>query len=234
MNCLITWLTGLCTHWAKISPPVSCLRLQAITLNWKNQYQHHYSCSVVRSFRSPRRTHCLWSFWLRWQNFIEQQVFWCSTLCEVRTSDYPLSRCVRQIRSSLLTHQILSLNSPVRYCIWTIPSSLHYIAYCEACGRELNEALQEDLNMMCTYDSEMFCFTLPTIYSEYAISGSFNITNNISLIHKTVSSLDPVSLQEIICLCLTGTCKIFNRDNPRSAIGKSRTFIQTYSTNGCC
>lgn len=107
-----------------------------------------------------------------------------------------------------------------RYCIWNTPSSQHYINYCEACNRDLNDALHEDLGMMYTYDSEMFCFTLPTIFSEYATAGPFNITNNIDLIHKTVSALDPINLHELMCFCLTGTCKVFNRENPLAVIGK--------------
>lgn len=74
--------------------------------------------------------------------------------------------------------------------------------------------------MALTYDSEMFCFMLPSIFGEIASNGTFPVTNNSDLIHLVVSAIDPNNLQELICLCLTGSAKVINRENPLPVIGK--------------
>lgn len=74
--------------------------------------------------------------------------------------------------------------------------------------------------MTLTYDSEMFCFMLPSVFGEIANSGSFQVTGNINLIHLVVSAIDPVYLQELISLCLTGGAKVINKEEVLSLIGK--------------
>lgn len=73
--------------------------------------------------------------------------------------------------------------------------------------------------MALTYDSEMFCFLLPSIFGEFANCGSFSITGNIDLIRLVVSTVDPIYLQELICLCLTGTAKVINKEDVLPLIG---------------
>lgn len=73
--------------------------------------------------------------------------------------------------------------------------------------------------MALTYDSEMFCFLLPSIFGEFASCGSFSITGNIDLIRLVVSTVDPIYLQELICLCLTGTAKVINKEDVLPLIG---------------
>lgn len=73
--------------------------------------------------------------------------------------------------------------------------------------------------MAMTYDSEMFCFLLPSVFGELATSGTYPITGNTDLIRLAVSAIDPIYLQELICLCLTGTAKVINKDEVISLIG---------------
>jgi len=74
--------------------------------------------------------------------------------------------------------------------------------------------------MALTYDSDMFCFLLPSVFGEIASSGLFPVTGNVDLIHLVVSAVDPIYLQELVCLCLTGTAKIINKEEVLSLIGK--------------
>lgn len=78
--------------------------------------------------------------------------------------------------------------------------------------------------MAATYDSEMFCFMLPSIFGELATSGSFIITGDVDLIRLIVSVIDPIYLQELICLCLTGTAKVIKKEDAINLIGKLSSF----------
>lgn len=86
-----------------------------------------------------------------------------------------------------------------------------YKDFCTSAKRNLFRCLYDDLSMAVTYDTNMFCFLIPSVFSELATSGSFSVTGNIELIHLVVSAIDPSSLQELICLCLTGTAKIIDK-----------------------
>lgn len=98
--------------------------------------------------------------------------------------------------------------------------STEYIDFCTTARRKLSKCLYEDLTMTVTYDSEMFCFLLPSIFGELATSGSFVITGNIDIVRLVVSAIDPISLQELICLCLTGTAKVINKEDVMPLVGK--------------
>lgn len=95
-----------------------------------------------------------------------------------------------------------------------------YIEFCNSARRKLNKSLYDDLYMAQSYDSVMFCFMLPSIFGEVASCGSFMVTGNIDLIRLVVSSVDPINLQELICLCLTGTAKVINKEDVLPLIGK--------------
>lgn len=94
-----------------------------------------------------------------------------------------------------------------------------YTEFCNYAMRKLS-TLNDDLQMALTYDSEMFCFLLPSIFVEFANSSSFSITGNINLIKLVVSAIDPIHLQELMCMCLTGTAKVINKDDVMPLIGK--------------
>lgn len=114
-----------------------------------------------------------------------------------------------------------ALSSVVRYVRRLLESAKQYISYCEACKREPVKSLIEDLQMMCTYDSEMFCFMLPNLFSEYTGYEALSITNNVELIRLVVSAVDPKTLHEVLCYCLTGTLRIISREDPLKVIGES-------------
>lgn len=95
-----------------------------------------------------------------------------------------------------------------------------YIKFCTAAKRKLSKCLYDDLSRALTYDSEMFCLLLPNIFGELAVSGSFSVTGNVDLIRLVASAIDPVYLQELICLCLTGTAKVINKEEVMPLIGK--------------
>lgn len=95
-----------------------------------------------------------------------------------------------------------------------------YTEFCSAAKRKLSKCLYDDLFMALTYDSEMFCFLLPSIFGDIATSGSFPVTGNIDLIRLVVSAVDPISLQELICMCLTNTAKVINKEDVLPLIGK--------------
>lgn len=122
-----------------------------------------------------------------------------------------------------------------------------YQTFCEASNRnDLTKSLIADMQMMLTYDSEMFCYMLPCIFSDFAHSESFSVVNNCELIRMVTTAVDPMSLHEFMCLCLTGSAKIISREDPMSVIGKcqiimdvlciysqvgSLTLIQSYPQN---
>lgn len=93
--------------------------------------------------------------------------------------------------------------------------------YCTAAERKLSQCLYDDLIMTLTYDSEMFCFLLPSVFGDIAATGSFQVTSNISLIRLVVSAMDPICLQELISLCLTGGAKVIGKEEVLSLIGMS-------------
>lgn len=74
--------------------------------------------------------------------------------------------------------------------------------------------------MAATYDQELFCFLLPDVFGDMVSCGSFSITNNIDIIRLVVSNIDPNRLQELVCLCLTGTAKMINNEGVMPLIGK--------------
>lgn len=84
----------------------------------------------------------------------------------------------------------------------------------------MSQCLYDDLFMALTYDSEMFCFLLPSVFGEIATSGAFQVTGNINLIRLVVSAIDPICLQELISLCLTGGAKVVNKEEVLSLIGE--------------
>lgn len=102
-----------------------------------------------------------------------------------------------------------------------------YIEFCNAARRKVSKCLYDDLLKALTYDSEMFCFMLPTVFGEIAGSGVFPVTGNIDLIHLVSSAIDPVYLQELICLCLTGTAKVINKEDVMPLIGMFSSIINT-------
>ena len=95
----------------------------------------------------------------------------------------------------------------------------NYIAFCESAKRKVPRCLVDDLKMALEYDSELFCFLLPSIFGELASHGQFPVTSNSDLIHMVVSAVDPIALQELLCLCVTGAAKVINRDEPLPIIG---------------
>jgi len=96
-----------------------------------------------------------------------------------------------------------------------------YHALCEAQKMsDPTKSLVKDMKLMLTYDCEMFCFMLPCIFSEFAHSDLYSVINNSELIRMVTSAVDPTSLQEFMCLCLTGSAKIISREDPMSAIGE--------------
>lgn len=100
-------------------------------------------------------------------------------------------------------------------------SSKIYQSVCEALKRDdLTRSLVDDLNMMQTYDPEMFCFAAHTIFSDFSHSELYNAINNTEIIRLLASTIDPTSLNDIMCLCLTGSLKIISREEPMSVIGK--------------
>lgn len=96
-----------------------------------------------------------------------------------------------------------------------------YSEFCTAAKRKLSKCLHEDLKMSLTYDTNMFCFLLPNVFGDLHVSGAFSITGNIDLIHLVVSAIDPINLQDLICLCLTGNAKVINKEEVLPLIGKS-------------
>lgn len=94
-----------------------------------------------------------------------------------------------------------------------------YIEFCINAKKKATKCLLEDLSKAATYDSDMFCFFLPTVFGEMAHNGAFPITGNIDLIHLVVSTVDPVSLEELICLCLTNTARVLNKEEILPLIG---------------
>lgn len=103
-----------------------------------------------------------------------------------------------------------------------------YIEFCTNAKRKLSKCLLEDLSKAVTYDSEMFCFLLPSVFSEMATCGSFTITGNIDLIHLVVSAVDPIFLEELICLCVTNTARVLNKDDVLSLVGKRSKEINIF------
>lgn len=95
-----------------------------------------------------------------------------------------------------------------------------YLDFCNSAKRKTAKCLFDDLFMALTYDVEMFCFLLPSVFGELAISSQLPVTGNIELIHLVVAAIDPIHLQELICLCMTGTAKVINRDDVLPLIGK--------------
>lgn len=97
----------------------------------------------------------------------------------------------------------------------------YYHEFCISAKRKpYNKVLHDDLTMAQAYDSELFCFLLPSVFGEMAASGNFSVTGNVDIIHLVVSTIDPVHLQELICLCLTGTAKVINKEDVLPLIGK--------------
>lgn len=74
--------------------------------------------------------------------------------------------------------------------------------------------------MALTYDSAMFCFLVPCVFGEIATCGSFSVISNVELIRLLVSAIDPNALQEMICLLLTNTIKIVNKEEVIPIIGE--------------
>lgn len=74
--------------------------------------------------------------------------------------------------------------------------------------------------MLSIYDPEMFCFLIVTVFCDMAHNHDFKIISNCDLIQLTVSTIDPACLQELICLTMIGSAKIFDRDEPMPVIGK--------------
>lgn len=88
-----------------------------------------------------------------------------------------------------------------------------YLEFCTNAKRKLTKCLDEDLAKVCTYDPEMFCFLLPSVYGELVTLGMFPITGNIDIIRLVVSALDPFYLEELVCLCLTNTAKVLKKED---------------------
>lgn len=111
----------------------------------------------------------------------------------------------------------------------------NYVEFCSSARRKLTKCLYDDLLKALTYDSEMFCFLLPSVFGEIAATGSFPVTGNIDLIRLVASAIDPVHLQELICLCLTGTTKVINKEDVMPLVGKlhSKRFIPDCSNHVC-
>lgn len=119
-----------------------------------------------------------------------------------------------------LTNFVL-LVIPVKVVVQGASAFHHcYLKFCKQASRDLTSCLQDDLTRALAFDSEMFCFLLPSIFGELAIIGSFQVTGNIELIRLVVSAIDPIHLQEIISLCMTSMAKLFNKDSPLPVIGK--------------
>lgn len=95
-----------------------------------------------------------------------------------------------------------------------------YLDFCTTAKRKLSKCLYDDMQLCMTYDPDMFCFLLPPVFGELVATSEFDITGNVALIRLVVSAIDPISLQELICLCLTGSAKIINRDEVKDLIGK--------------
>lgn len=95
----------------------------------------------------------------------------------------------------------------------------NYVDFCTLAKRKMAKCLYDDLFMALTYDVEMFCFLLPSVFGELSVTCQFPVTGNIELVHLVVSAIDPIHLQELICLCMTGTAKVINREEVLPLIG---------------
>lgn len=133
--------------------------------------------------------------------------------CYLLDRDRPSSNSL--IESFSLTQSII-----VNNVVYQTPFAQSYVEFCNASKRKLSKCLQDDMLMVLTYDPAMFRFLIPAIFGEIATCGHFTATGNIDLVRLVVSGVDPVSLQELICLCLTGSAKVINKEDVLPLIGE--------------
>lgn len=155
------------------------------------------------------------------QDFFQPLASYCSIIKEVSWSQVNTIILALWFSSTFANnHIILHISNPVKSVIHNTAYAYNYIDFCNAAKRKLTRCLVDDIQMALTYDSEMFCFILPYIFGELAGCGSFPVTGNSEIIQMVVSAIDPHNLQELVCLCLTGTAKVINRDEVMPLIGK--------------
>lgn len=66
---------------------------------------------------------------------------------------------------------------------------------------------------------------VPCIFNDFPFypdktTNQFSIQNNCDLIRLVVSTVDPMTLEDLLCLCLVGSAKVISREDPMSIVGK--------------
>lgn len=70
---------------------------------------------------------------------------------------------------------------------------------------------EDDLRMMYEYDPGMLSLVVPLIFS-HEFAAKFDVTNNARIVRWAMSSLDAISMNDLISYSMTGTTKVVSRD----------------------
>jgi integrator complex subunit 3 len=101
-----------------------------------------------------------------------------------------------------------------------------YKEFAKIAAKDLSSCLLNDLKSCQEEDVNMFCFILPDVYRNFEST----VLSNPQFLHLTVSCIDSIQLQDLICHILRGDMKMLKKENVVQIINASlewETFEQT-------
>ena len=102
-----------------------------------------------------------------------------------------------------------------------------YKEFAKIAAKDLPSCLLSDLKSCQEEDVNMFCFILPDVYRNFEST----VLSNPQFLHLTVSCIDSIQLQDLICHILRGDMKMLKKENVVQIINASlewETFEQTF------
>ena len=101
-----------------------------------------------------------------------------------------------------------------------------YKEFAKVSAKDLSSCLLNDLKTCQEEDVNMFCFILPDVYRNFEST----VLSNPQFLHLTVSCVDSIQLQDLICHILRGDMKMLKKENVVQIINASLEW-ETFEQN---